>query len=55
MSVSPLSAVRVARRSLPARSNTQPAILSVFFRSSLRSPVEIFDLVEVVPGRRRDR
>jgi hypothetical protein len=42
ISVSPLSAVRVARRGLPARSMTQPEILSLFFRSSFRSPVEIF-------------
>ncbi len=41
ISVSPLSAVRVASRSAPALSKTQPEIFAVFCLSSVRSPVEM--------------
>ncbi len=40
----PESVVRVARRSLPAWSKTQPAIFSVFLRTSVRLPVAISSL-----------
>ena len=43
-SVAPLSADRVASRNWSDRSNTHPVRRSVFFRSSVRSPVEIFTL-----------
>ena len=50
--MSPLaSSVRAASRSSPLLSKTQPAIVRVFLRSSVRSPVEIFTSIEVVPCR----
>ena len=41
-SVSPFSALRVAMRNCPLRSNTQPVMRSVFLRTSSLVPVEIF-------------
>ena len=49
ISVSPFSAERVASRSCPCGSKTQPVMRSVFLRRSVRSPVEMLHLVEIVP------